>query len=533
MFMRKNISGSIIPLFAILLTALIGLIGLSTDLTYSGMVRSSIERACDASVRAGRQSYKKLGKDPGLALNDAARVFRMNIANQIGGANVVASTGYKTPTTLSYSYTYTTADGISNVFRGQSVSFQTDIDLTAQTITVTGMVTPQTFFSTNNQPVTIYRLQYLIGSPKDIVLVVDLSREDRLKTFKTYVGTADRDDGMTTMTYNDVILYQAMSNKGAPIVANGYTISGFNIRDVLYNTPGVDIDTAATYTDGFPCYKVDGARGWVTNNFPYDDTRLRTTLSGYRISELMALLGMGTISAADAAIETSYTNNQGTVAQIQAYFNQAAPHIESTASVQYGAMIFADELAGSLKHRFALVTYSTTAKTADWTQNFMAMDMETNNMSRQVTTTFPFYNFTTTFTDVSNKLAIVDNGGTGLTMASPLLLNGFPNSTTDIRDGLNAANSLFNSGSSTFERIVILFASNDPSHSYAVLGTTVANLVANGVTVYSIVLTLSLPPGEKASFQSAIENNGGEPVIFVDDPADVDNAFLTIADDIT
>lgn len=536
---RRNIAGTIIPLFALLLPLFIAFMGLASDLTYYGTLRSTLERATDASVRAGRQSYKHLGKDPGLAVNDAIRVFRMNILNTIGGGNYYASTGYKTPTILTYTQTFTQSDGLSTVFRGSSIDFTATIDLgaTARTITVTSMLTPKPFFLNIANPITISRLQYLIGSPKDIVLVVDISREDRLKTIKTYVGRADRNVAMgMASTFDDVILFQTQSRANIPPSitppdANGYNLTNILIRDVINNTPGYDIPTAATYSDGTSIYRNDPPRGFVTNNYPDHSTLYRNTLTGNRISELSMLMG---ISAEDLTLAQSYSDNQAAGAQLATYFNRAAAHIEPIASLSYGAMVFADEIQGSLRHRFALVTYASNSQIFDWTDNWQATELEYSNMGgRSVVRTLPFSNFSTDFSAVANRLVVQTTGGQGSNMSDPFLINNYPNGTTDIRDALNNANSLFNSGSSAFERIVILYASNDPQTGYAPVGTAVASLVANGVTVYSIVSTISLTPSDVTNFQTAIEGNGGEPVIFVTDPVDIDNAFLQVADDLT
>ncbi len=524
---REN-QGTVIPFVVMLFVALVPMLGLAGDFTYSAMLRSDIERAVDSACKAGKQGYKTFNRDPGLAINDAARVFKMNITNQINVGDFQGSTGMDTPSTLSYNMVFTQSDGLSQIFQGQPITYTSNIDLTSKTITVTGSITQQPILAVGNNPtITITRQRSLVGNPKSIVLVVDDSREDRLKTVRTYIGTARRDDGMTMTTFTDVIFYQSQNTvAGSSFVANGFTIDMLMLTEVVINTPNFDIPTGATYTTGRPIYINDPARGWCTNNAADNTGLFRNILTGFRVSELATIMGL---SAQDAQLATTWARNLGTSAQVTTYFNQAAPHIEPFGSVTFGIMAFINVFGTSTTHMLALITFAATADTLDTVQNFTAADLQSGGNNKQIARTLPFNTFTTTYNTILNRATIVSAGGVG-TSADRMMITAYPNGTTDVRDGLLTAQSLL--AGETTEKVVVLYVANDPTSSFASIGSTVASLVASSIRVYTVLNTAALTAGQTASYISQIESNGGQTVIQVSNPADIDDAFTQIADEL-
>lgn len=522
-------SGTIIPFVVMLFVALVPMFGLAGDFTYGAMLRSDIEKAVDASVKAGKQGYKTFNRDPGLAVNDAARVFKMNITNQVSVADLQGSTGMDTPTTLTYNMIFTQADALNQIFQGQPITYTTTIDLNAKTITVSGSITQKPFFELGNTPViTITKQKSLVGNPKSIVLVVDDSAENNNRTIMSYIGSARRDDGMTMTTFTDVIFYQSQAPSGAAsFTANGFTIDMLMLTEVVINTPNVDIPTTAQYTTTRPMYINDAARGWCTNNALSNAGLFRNALTGFRVSELAALM---TITPQDQQLATTYANNLGTDPQVTAYFNQAATHIEPFGSVTFGIMAFINAFGTSTTHRLALVTFAATSDNFDTTQNISVSELQAGGSNKQIARTLPFNTFTTTYNTILNRATIVSAGGTG-GMGDRMRITAYPDGTTDVRDGLLTAQNIL--ASETTEKVVVLYVADAPTSSFASIGSTVASLVASGIRVYTVLNTFALTATEITNYTNQIQSNGGQTVLTASDPAALDNAFTSIANELT
>ena len=529
---KRNSSGVIIPIVVVFSLALIPMLGLAADFSYSGIVRSSLERAVDSAARAGKQGYLRYGYDPGLAVNEAARVFKMNIANTVVPGTFYSSTGTNTPTTLTYTNTFTTADGISGIFNSSSIALTVTTDLTLKTITVTGSLTQMSFFTNSDTPtITVSRKETgLTGTPKDIVLLVDVSQQNKLQTIMTYIGMGSRiATGSMNMAdnYDDLIFYQSQADlMSMSFTANGYDIMDQALTDVVINTPDTDIPTSATYTTGKAVYVNDSSRGWVTNNATSNSGLSRQTLAGYRVSELASL----SVSTQDKELATTYNNNRGTSSQVASYFNQASSHIEPFGSVTYGIMAFTNTLTSS-SHSLALVTYESSSTSYSRTINDTDSDLQGSNAGKFLTITIPFYTLTTTFSNIVNNITISATSGTGSSMSDPLIVNSYPpGNTADIDSGLLAAQSVLSA--STNAKVIVLYAGAVPSHTWAALGSTVASLVSSDIKVYSVILTSNLTSSDITDFTTQIEGNGGQTIQFVSDPAALDDAFTTVANDL-
>ncbi len=538
-FLRSN-SGVIAPLIVMLLPVAILFCGLSVDIGYFSIIRTNLEKASEAASIAGAREYFLNGADAGKAINLTTNVFRMNVTNGTVAMQYYNSTGAGQPSTLTYTRTFTDSDLLNSVYRGSSIMLTVMTDLDRGKITITSSLTPKPFFSqaiTGNSTISITREAEL--PPYDVVFVVDLSGSMRFATFNTYIGTASRrlTSGGMSMSYSDVVLYQGQDQtygNGDVIMANGYNTTITSIDDVVVNSPGVDIPTSATYSEGTMIYISDSDRGYIVNTS--NSTSLhRFDLSGYRISELSGL----TLSAEDQALAQTYSDNQSSNAMTLAtYFDRAANYIEPIASATFGVMTFIDTVKtyGASALQIGLVTFESDATTSDSTSTITASELQGSGSSKRLSRTRPYIMLVepASFDTVYQKLTVKSLGGIG-TMADPLVTYSYPEGGTNINAGLDdAVTTLNNSTRTNPEKVIILFTDGEPtSHSFTALGDKVLSITNQGIKVYSIVLTLAISQSSIDSFQYQVETRGmAEPVVFINDPSRLKDAFKQIATDL-
>ena len=537
--LQRNISGTIIPIAITFIAVLIPLAGLSVDLGYFGILRSNMEKATEAAAVAGAQEYFRNQADAGKAVNATTRAFKMNISDDTMVGNYYSSTGMGQPATLTYAKTFTQADGISSFYRGSPITLTVTTNLDRGKISVTSNTTLKPFFATFlSKVITVTKEAEL--PPMDVAFVIDLSGSMRFATFSTYIGPAYRQVvGMTGLgtLYPDIVLFQAQDQiygTNSMITANGYVTTIASITDVVINSPGFDIPNNATYTTGMTVYTSDPDRGYIVNA----DMAVglyRTALTGYRISELAGLA----IANEDKGLAQSYVNNRSLDPNvITPYFSMLAPYIEPISSASYGVKAFIDTVRsyGTAALKVGLCSFSGSSSSMDTAYNVDTSEYEGNNLAKRIRTTFPYIDLLSPpdFDTIIQKITMMASGGNG-TALLPITTFGFPDGGTNINAGLdNGKLILDRSDRPNSEKYIILFTDGEPtSHSFAALGTKVKSLTDAGIKVYSVVLTLAISQSIIDQFEYQVETVGkGEPVIFINNPKDLKEAFLQIADEL-
>ena len=539
--LQRNLSGTILPLAITFIAALIPLSGLSVDIGYFGILRSSMEKATEAAAVAGAQEYFRNRADAGKAINTTVRTFKMNIAEDTMVGNFQNPTGPGQPSTLTYTKTFTQADGIKAFYREAPITLTVMTNLERGKISVTSDLTPKPFFATflaNTAMISITKEAEL--PPMDVAFVIDLSGSMRFATIMTYIGTARVEQiGMpgTAMLLNDVILYQSQSQNwglGAMITANGLVTTIDAITDVLTNSPNVDIHIFATYDNGMRMYNFDPDRDYITNTQNSQGLR-RTALTGLRLDPLRLF---SLPDEARSLYDTFQRNRSLDPNVITTYFNMLAPYIEPIASASYGVKSFIDtvRIYGTAALKVGLCSFSSSSSSMDTTSTVNTNEYEGNNISKRIRTTFPYIDLVSppNFNTIIQNITIMSTGGNG-TIISPINTYAFPNGGTNINAGLdNGKVILDRSDRPGSERIIILFTDGEPtSHTFSALGTKVKSLTDAKIKVYSVVLTLAIPQASIDQFKYQVENVGkAEPVIFINNPAKLKEAFLQIADEL-
>lgn len=533
----RNIRGIVIPTAALLSVALVSLCGIGVDISYYGILRSSVEKATEASSVAGAQEYFRSMADSGRAVNATLKVFKMNVSNDTMVDNYYSPTGPGNPSTLTYSKTFTTSDGISTLFRGSPVTVTIMTDLNRGKISVESKLTAKPFFAQILGVTTEIKVSKEAELPPyDVVFVNDLSGSMRFATFYTYVGIAwVQMQGLPGFgqRVNNVILCQSQSGCPGRIDANGLVVRPIGATDVLINSPGVDIPTNATYTTGMAVYINDADRGWIVNSAMSNGLR-RTSLSGFTINQLANL----NLSAEDMQLSQTFLDNRSlNGGTFTTYFNRAAQYIEPHASAAYGVSAFINtvRMYGAAALKLALITFQSSSSIGqNEPTNIVASGLRANGISKLVTTIYPFVDLVdpSNFNDINTKLTIMslNNAPNNIRTYS------YPEGGTNISAGLTNAQTVLNrSDRPNSEKIIVLFTDGEPTagDTFSRVGTTVKSLTDSGIKVYSIVLTLAITQNTIDAFKQAVEVTGmAEPVIFINDPASLKNAFLQIADEL-
>ena len=538
---KRNFKGTIIPMAVALIAAIVPLCALSVDVGYFGVLRGNLEKAVEASAVAGAQEYFRSRADAGKAVNAGARVFKMNISDDTMSGNYYSSTGAGQPSSLTYSKTFTQADGLNNFYREAPVNFKITTNLDRGKVSVTAEIVPKPFFAqflASAATIKVTREAEL--PPMDVVFVIDLSGSMRFATFSTYIGSAYRQvvgmSGLGTL-YSDVVLFQSedqLFGTNSMITANGYVTTIASITDVIVNSPGFDIPSNATYTTGMTVYTNDPDRGAIVNAAMAVGL-YRTALTGYRVSELAGL----PIANEDKGLAQSYANNRSLDSNvITPYFNMLAPYIEPVSSASYGVRAFIDTVRtyGTAALKIGLCSFSSSSSSTNTAYTVNTAEYEGNNLSKSIRTTFPYIELVSPvdFNTVTQKITIMSSGGNG-TAILPITTFGFPDGGTNINAGLdNGKLILDRSDRPSSEKIIILFTDGEPtSHSFTQLGQKVKSLTDAGIKVYSIVLTLAIAQSVIDQFEYQVESVGkAEPVLFINDPANLKDAFLQIADEL-
>ena len=543
--MCRNVRGSILPMAVMLLTTIVTLSAAGIDMSYYGNVRSSLEGASEAAAVAGGQEYFRNGADAGKAINETVRIYKMNISNDTMIGNYYHSTGMGQPSTLTYSKTFTASDGLRNLYRQQPITVTIMTDLNRGKITVTSEIKAKPYFAQIFTPDTLIKVTREAELPPyDVVFVVDLSGSMRFATVYSYVGRARRKaagaSGIGTIS-NDIIFTQANDFNlpiGTWIRANGFDTSIVSVDDIIINTPGFDIPSDATYSNGTRVYADNPERGPIVNSIG-TNTYNRNVLTGIRISELAA----ANVSAQDKQLAQSYADNRsGNDATFTNYFNMASAFIEPHAGTVFGVMSFVDtvRMYGAAALKVGLVTFSSNSNLNDAFQTesstyFVYQSPRALGLRKNVRTTFPYLNLLnpSDFTTITDRLTIMSTGGLG-TIGNPIMTYSYPYNGTNINAGLNnARTTLNNSDRPNSEKIIILFTDGEPSHSWDALGQNVKAITDSGIKVYSIVLTLVIAPTSINEFRRQMEDVGkAEPIIFISNPAQLKDAFLQIADEL-
>lgn len=534
----RNKSGSIVPIAVLLIAVIIPITGLAVDISYYGILRSSVEKATEAAAVAGAQEYFRSKADAGKAVDATLRVFKMNISNETRVRRYHNPTGKGNPTTLTYSKTFTTEDGLSNLYRGSPISVTIKTDANRGKITVTSKITPNPFIAkqfADNATISITKEAEL--PPYDVVFVNDLSGSMKFATIKTYIGTAQvrRRGERVFMIYPDVIIHQSRNYPPLSLITPDAELRSIRVTDIIINSPDVDIPPDATFSNGRRIYTYHPKRGYIVSAENTGGLR-RTILTGYRISELNNLA----ISPQDKALAQSYNDLRNLIdpSRFENYFNRAANYVEPHASALYGISTFIDTVRtyGAAALKLALVTFSSQSYTNDRIYDQMNDDIQAYGVYRRMRDTFPYVNLVNPpeFRKIVDKLTIMSSGGNG-TFAAPLRINSYPTGGTNINAGLdNAKRTLDRSDRPYSEKIIILFTDGEPtSHSFSALGQKVKSLTDQGIKVYSVILTLSISQTTINRFKYEVEEVGkAEPVIFISDPAKLDEAFKQIADEL-
>ena len=177
--LQRNATGTIMPLAITFIAALIPLAGLSVDIGYFGILRSSMEKATEAAAVAGAQEYFRNKADAGKAVNATTRAFKMNIADDTMVGNFYNATGPGQPSTLTYTKTFTQADGIKAFYRESPITLTVMTSLDRGKISVTSNLTPKPFFITFLADAAKRELDTYIT-----LLKKDESRMQELQNFK-------------------------------------------------------------------------------------------------------------------------------------------------------------------------------------------------------------------------------------------------------------------------------------------------------------------------------------------------------------
>ncbi len=540
--LQRNIAGTILPLAITLIAAIIPLAGLSVDIGYFGILRSSMEKATEAAAVAGAQEYFRNRADAGKAVNATVRAFKMNIADDTMVGNFYNATGPGQPSTLTFTKIFTQADGISSFYRETPITLTVMTTLDRGKISVTSALTPKPFFATflaDTAMISITKEAEL--PPLDVVFVVDLSGSMRFATVNTYVSTGFRkmigEPGMGA-PFNDIINSQSQSAPfSSSFIANGYQVTITNHNDIIVNTPSVDIPTNATYSTGKPIYINNADRGWIVNTANSIGLR-RSALSGFRVSELMNL----NISNEDRQLEVTIadnklSNNLLDFTRFTNYFNRAANYIEPHSSAAYGVMAFIDtvRIYGAAALKIGLVTFESGSQTRDVSSNYLCYEFRADGVPKNMERKAPYLALSSPseFNTIVDRLIIMTSSANG-TALSPIKTYSYPNGGTNINAGLdNGKWTLDRSDRPGSEKIIILFTDGEPSHSFTALGQKVKSLTDAGVKIYSIVLTLAVTQNTIDQFKYQVETVGkAEPVIFINDPAKLKEGFLQIADEL-
>lgn len=536
-FNFRNVKGTLLPFGVMIFTALIPLCGLAVDISYFGILRSSLDKATEAAAVSGAQDYFRSKADAGRAVDSTLKVFKMNVSSDTMTGNFHNPTGMGQLSTYTYSKTFTQSDGLSTLFRGNPVSVTVMTDLNRGKVSVTSELTPKPFFAyflSDNARIKITKEAEL--PPYDIVFVVDLSGSMRFATVKTYIGIADREitgRPATRRRLTDVILFQSQNGFGGTINANGYTTTIRGITDVLVNSPGFDIPTNATYSTRKAIYINNPDRGFITNTDRSTGLR-RTTLTGYTVSELMGL----NIPNEDKQLAQTFSDNRSLdVTAFNNYFNRSSGYVEPFVSASYGVMAFIDtvKIYGTAALKVGLATFESSSTTNDRSRIWTNSDLTATTIAKRIRTTYPALRLVgpSEFNTIVTRLTIMSMGGNG-SLVSPISTDSYPDGGTNINGGLDSGKSILDlSDRPGSEKVIILFTDGEPSHSFSSLGTKVKSLTDRGIKIYSVVLTLAISQATIDQFRAQVEGVGkAEPVIFISDPARLKDAFVQIADEL-
>ena len=453
------------------------------------------------------------------------------------------------------------------MFRGSPIKVTVVTNQARGKISVTSEITAKPLFSQIfglDTKIKVLREAEL--PPYDVVFVVDESGSMRFSTFFTYIGRVWEGSGPGARSCSwrylcsgsprrcswrwlcgapqgggnlleDVVIYQSQRNsfpsRRSMITAGGMTYTVDVVTDVIINTPGVDIPVDATYDNGSRIYKSDPKRGTIVDTNRNRMSLRRTALSGLSINQLPAL----NVSAEDRQLAQTFMDNRSSGSSFNTYYNRSANYIEPHAGAVYGVMSFIDtvKIYGTSALKLGLSTFSTNSYSSD-----MSFVTWTDQMKTGATITgrnlVPYINLVNPsgFNEIVDKLTIMTSGNALGLPNSPIGVNSYPDGGTNINAGLmTAERTLDGSDRPGAERVIILFTDGEPTHSFTALGNEVKRLTGKGIRVYSIVLTLAISQSSVNNFKDAMENKGmAEPVVFIDDPAKLDEAFMQIADEL-
>ena len=190
---------------------------------------------------------------------------------------------------------------------------------------------------------------------------------------------------------------------------------------------------------------------------------------------------------------------------------------------------------GTAALKLGLVTFESSSYTQDRISSWSCPELEAVNISKRMSRILPYLKLSdpSDFNTIVDKLTLMSTGGIG-TIGSPIMATSYPNGGTNINAGLNNAKwTLDRSDRPTSEKIIILFTDGAPSHTFSALGQKVKSLTDQGITIYSVVLTLAVRQTTIDQFKYQMETVGkAEPVIFINDPARLKDAFVQIADEL-
>lgn len=567
----RNNLGVILPTAILFLAALIPLCGLSIDVGYYGTLRGNLERATEAAATSGAETYFRTSADAGLAANEAAKVFKMNITSGIVTNNQFGASGQST--SMNYSATYSSADGISSLFRQNSITLNIAADRSQGSFSVSTQHTLNPFFASFLSPsartITIARE---IKIPKyDVVLLNDLSDSMKSQTIKTFVGRAwiaDCSGGSPRHTHarvatirnrtagtcspssleNDVILYQAQSRiwdetAGMNTISStDYDVTIDEITDVVVNSPGSDINGTATYDDGTRIY-TDAPDGSYITNFSGTNGLARTNLTGIQVSDLSMTTS---ISYEDRQLEQTFSdNNNNNSRSFATYFQRASAYIEPHASLVRAIRSFTDKLSpfdttGSNGLKLALATYGdryASGQAEDFQENDLSSKGSTNR-KKYMRRVLPSYQLSSTndYNAIINGLNIAQSAvrGNGKSMTSRVIADSFPFGENHFSEGTTAVQDTFLASprktDPNVEKVVVIFTSSKPTDSD--FRSQIGSLHSQGIKIHTILLANKMSASDITDFKSDVESQGGEPVIVITDPLKLKEAFAHVADEL-
>ena len=350
----------------------------------------------------------------------------------------------------------------------------------------------------------------------------------------------------------DIILYQSQyklrldkKNNLLPPLSPGYEIKANNmiikivsITDILINSPAVDIPKDAMYDNGQSVYVYNSDRkDYIPNtvNTNRKDVLFRTALTGIMISDLE----LSNASTEDKNLRLTFNAHRNTPSiYASEYFNRAVSYIEPISSASFAISSFIDTVRryGAAALKLGLVTFESKSDSHDKHETFPAWDWDLRvlNTPQRIKRTLPYIDLINPheFNEINKKLTIKsDSGG----LLAPIDTYSYPDGGTNINAGLeNAKKMLDKEKSPGAEKIIILFTDGEPTeHNFSELGEMVKKLTDEKITVYSIVLTISVTDSSVKEFKKQLEVVGkAEPVIFINDPAKLKQAFLQIADEL-